>query len=327
MTGPVLVIGGAGYIGSHAILALKQKGIPSVIFDNYATGNRDIAERLEVPIFDGDAAKLQDLDKAFSTYQPSSVMHFAAFANVGESVAEPRKYYGNNVANTINLLDIMLKYGTKYFIFSSTCATYGTPEGLITEATPQAPINPYGRSKLMVEQILRDYDAAYGLKSVVFRYFNAAGADPSAIVGERHDPETHLIPLAIKASTGGKELSIFGSDYPTPDGTCVRDYIHVTDIAEAHILGLQHLQRGGNSDDFNIGTGSGNSVLEVINAVERLGGRKVPVNRIGRRAGDPPYLVAGSTKLQSTLNWVPKFPKLDQIVETALRWHETDAKR
>ena len=251
-------------------------------------------------------------------------MHFAAFTYVGESVEDPQKYYQNNVKNTLNLLQVMLEENVKYFVFSSTCATYGNPVEIpITESHPQNPINPYGKGKLMVETVLKDYSDAYRLKYASLRYFNAAGADPEGEVGELHDPETHLIPLILDVAAGRREdIKIFGTDYDTPDGTCIRDYIHVTDLAEAHILALEYLQNGGESDFFNLGNGNGFSVKEVIETAEEITGKDIKAAEAERRAGDPPILVGSSTKAKETLNWNPKYDELSKIIETAWNWHK-----
>jgi len=255
-------------------------------------------------------------------------MHFAAYAYVGESTSEPLTYYENNVAATVRLLKAIVESDVRMMVFSSTCATYGLPEAIpMTEDHPQRPINPYGATKLVVERMLQDADRAHGLRSVAFRYFNAAGAHPSGMIGERHAPETHLIPLALQAAAGIRDsVQIYGTDYPTADGTCIRDYIHVTDLAQAHVLGLRYLESGKPSDAFNLGNGNGFSVLEVIKAAERVTGREVEAVTAPRRAGDPPALVGSSTKARQVLGWTPKFDTLDSIIATAWAWHRTDAR-
>lgn len=322
----IFVVGGGGYIGSQAVLDLKKAGYKPIIIDNFSTGNRDIAQTLGVEIFEGNVGSESFLSEVFSKHTAAAVMHFAAFAYVGESVTDPAKYYRNNVSNTLTLLQKMRDHKLDRFIFSSTCATYGVPASVpITETTPQNPINPYGRTKLIVEGMLQDFAAAYGLQFVAFRYFNAAGADPAGQIGEKHDPESHLIPLAINAALKNGNLSVFGSDYPTFDGTCIRDYIHVSDIAEAHILGMKYLIEGGKSDFFNIGNGTGFSVLEVIKTIEKVSGKKVPYTVSARREGDPPALVAAADKIRNVLQWKPAFPDLVNIVETAWNWHLKNA--
>ncbi|MFO0617970.1 MAG: UDP-glucose 4-epimerase GalE [Polyangiaceae bacterium] len=321
----VLVTGGGGYIGSHMVVALEEAGYAPIILDDFRNSAPRIAERLGAPIERGsthDAALLRDV---FARHAPVAVMHFAALAYVGDSVREPGAYFHNNVAGTLTLLEAMREAGVDKFVFSSTCATFGTPDvEAIDEATPQRPINPYGQSKLMVEQILREYDRAHGLRSIALRYFNAAGAHPSARIGERHDPETHIVPLAIRSAMGAGELSIFGDDYPTPDGTCVRDYVHVCDLASAHLLALEALLAGGASDAYNLGTGRGHSVREVVGAVERAVGKPVTLRIAPRRPGDPAVLVANAEKARRVLGWAPRYPTIDAIVETAFRWHARD---
>ena len=318
----IIVFGGAGYIGSHAVLALQEAGYSPIIYDNFSNGNRSIATKLAVPLVEGEISDNKLLAQTFSKFNPIAVMHFAAFAYVGESVEDPSKYYHNNVNTTLVLLDELRKAKINNFIFSSTCATYGVPDRFpIDEQTTQNPVNPYGRTKLMVEQILSDFDKAYNFKSVIFRYFNAAGAHPSGIIGELHNPETHLIPLTFCAATGGQPLKVFGNDYDTPDGTCIRDYIHVSDIAKAHVLGLEYLLKNQTSDVFNIGTGTGTSVLEIINAVEKISGKKVDFIMNPRRAGDPAKLVADSQKIKKVLGWNPKHSQLSIIIKTAWDWH------
>jgi UDP-glucose-4-epimerase GalE len=319
----ILVLGGAGYIGSHAALALRRSGYEVVLYDNLSTGFRRLAQGFE--LVEGDIADEARLRPVLA--RVDAVMHFAAHAYVGESVENPRKYFQNNVVGALSLLNSALTAGIRRFVFSSTCAVYGIPERIpITEQTAREPVNPYGASKLFFENALAAYGRAYGLRSVSLRYFNAAGADENGEIGELHDPETHLIPLALVASTtNGPELQIYGSDYPTPDGTCVRDYVHVNDLADAHVRALQYLERNGvDSLAANLGTGRGHSVLEVIQAAENATGR--PVRRkIGpRRPGDPPVLVADPAKAQSVLGWTAK-RNLADIVSSAWTWMQKDA--
>lgn len=321
----VVVTGGAGYIGSHMVLALREAGWTPIVVDDFRNAAEHIAPRLGAPIERGSTHDGVFLRDVFARHRPVAVMHFAAYAYVGESVREPGKYFHNNVAGTLTLLEAMREAEIGAFVFSSTCATFGTPEGdVIDEATPQRPINPYGESKLVVERILKEYDRAHGVRSVVFRYFNAAGAHPTAAIGEHHVPETHLVPLAIEAAMRGTALSVFGDDYATPDGTCVRDYVHVCDLASAHLLGLEHLARGGASDAFNLGTGRGHSVREVVASVERAVGKPVRVEIAPRRPGDPAVLVAKADKARAVLGWSPRYVTLDAIVESAQRWHARD---
>jgi len=318
----ILIVGGAGYIGSHLNKEISKKGIKTVIFDNLSYGHRDF---VKWGTFEkGDLGNIEDIRSVFRKYPIEAVMHFAAFTYVGESVEDPQKYYLNNVKNTLNLLQVMLEENVKYFVFSSTCATYGNPVEIpITENHPQNPINPYGKGKLIVETVLKDYSDAYGLKYASLRYFNAAGADPDGEVGELHDPETHLIPLILDVASGKREdIKIFGTDYDTPDGTCIRDYIHVTDLAEAHILALEYLQNGGKSDFFNLGNGNGFSVKEVIETARKVTGKNIKAAEADRRPGDPPILVGSSDKAKRTLNWNPKYDKLSKIIETAWNWHK-----
>ncbi len=318
----VLVTGGAGYIGAHAVRELKKAGDEVVIFDNLIYGHRELAqgERLIV----GELENTALLRDVFAEHKFDAVMHFAAFAYVGESVENPSKYYRNNVAATLNLLDAMREAKVNRFIFSSTCATYGEPKEIpIPESHPQNPINPYGASKAMVERILQDYAVAYGLKFVALRYFNAAGADESGEIGEDHNPETHLIPLVLDAALGRrKHITIYGTDYDTPDGTCIRDYIHVTDLANAHVLGLKYLNEGGASDVFNLGNGNGFSVREVIDTARKVTGREIPVVEGARRAGDPAKLIGSAEKAKRVLGWKPKFNHLETIISTAWKWHQ-----
>ncbi|WP_375469867.1 UDP-glucose 4-epimerase GalE [uncultured Nostoc sp.] len=321
----ILVTGGAGYIGSHTVLALKQAGYNVVILDNLVYGHRDLVEKvLQVELIVGDTGDRALLDHLFKTRDIAAVMHFSAYAYVGESVTDPAKYYRNNVVGTLTLLEAMLTASVKKFVFSSTCATYGVPEFVpIPETHPQNPINPYGATKLMVERILSDFDVAYGFQSVRFRYFNAAGANPSGLLGEDHNPETHLIPLVLMTALGKREsISIFGTDYPTPDGTCIRDYIHVNDLADAHILGLEYLLKGGDSEVFNLGNGSGFSVREVIAAAEQVTGISIPVEERDRRPGDPPILIGTSEKARTILGWQPQYLSIKDIVAHAWQWHQ-----
>jgi UDP-glucose-4-epimerase GalE len=316
----VLVVGGAGYIGSQTVKQLARDGHHPVTLDSLVTGHREAV--LAGAFEEGNLTDLPFVRSVFARHTIDAVIHFAAYAYVGESVTDPAKYYENNVAATVALLKVMREAGVGRLIFSSTCATYGEPERVpLTEDHPRRPVNPYGRTKWMIEEILADYDRAYGLRSVVFRYFNAAGADPDGDIGERHSPETHLIPLAFEAIRTGKPLSVFGEDYPTSDGTCIRDYIHVSDLAQAHILGLERLLLGEGSAVFNLGNGRGYSVREVLSAVERVTGHKVPHVMAPRRPGDPAVLVGSAQKATAELGWRPAFADLEQIVGTAWRFH------
>jgi UDP-glucose 4-epimerase len=316
----IFIAGGAGYIGSHANKILNQKGYETVVYDNLVYGHREFCKWGHFVL--GDIADKDQLRLCFKTYPIEAVMHYCAFCYVGESVEHPAKYYRNNVINTLNLLDVMVEYGVKNFIFSSSCATYGNPiEIPMTENHPQVPINPYGRTKLMVEQILKDYDRAYGIRHVCLRYFNAAGADPDAEIGEWHEPETHLIPLVLQVAAGRRDyIQVFGTDYDTPDGTCVRDYIHINDLAAAHIAALDYLKDGGASTAFNLGNGNGFSVKEVIQTAERITGKSIKIIEGPRRPGDPPTLVGNADKARKILNWRPRYEHLDEIIETAWRW-------
>lgn len=320
----ILVTGGAGYIGSHAVLALKRAGYGVVVLDNLVYGHRELVEKLQVELIVGDTNDRALLDKLFATHNISAVMHFSAYAYVGESVTDPDKYYRNNVVGTLTLLEAMLAASIKQFVFSSTCATYGVPNQVpIPEDHSQNPINPYGFTKLAVERILMDFDVAYGLKSVLFRYFNAAGADPDGLLGEDHEPETHLIPLVLMVALGKREsVSIFGTDYLTPDGTCIRDYIHVTDLADAHILGMEYLLQGGDTAVFNLGNGNGFSVKQVIEAAEKVAGRDIKILESDRRPGDPPILVGSSDKARNILGWKPQYPDIQDIISHAWQWHK-----
>ncbi|WP_413306820.1 UDP-glucose 4-epimerase GalE [Bacillus sp. 1P10SD] len=319
----ILVVGGAGYIGSHLVKELVEKE-EVVVLDNLSTGHRAAVDSRAIFV-KGDLGNEEDLQMVFRSYPIKAVMHFAAYSLVGESVVDPLKYYENNVAATLTLLKVMMKFNVKNFIFSSTAATYGIPEvELIDETSATAPINPYGHSKLMVEKILADFSKAYGLNYVVLRYFNAAGAHKSAVIGESHDPETHLIPIVLQQLLGQREkVAVFGTDYDTPDGTCIRDYIHVTDLAEAHILALEALLTEKKSAEiYNLGNGLGYSVKEVIETCEKVTGVKANVEMADRRAGDPARLVASSQKIFTELGWKAE-RNLEQIIADAWNWHQT----
>lgn len=318
----ILVVGGAGYIGSHMVKMLLDRGYRVTTLDNLSTGYRDAVVGGEFLL--GDIGDRMFLDNLFSRYRFDAVMHFASFIQVGESVQQPAKYYENNFSNTLQLLDAMVAADVKRFIFSSTAAIFGEPvSDSIDESHPKNPINPYGRSKLMVEQALADYDHAYGLRSVCLRYFNAAGADPDGQLGERHEPETHLIPLVLQAASGFRpHISVFGRDYATPDGSCVRDYIHIYDLCEAHLLALEMLIREDRSAAFNLGNGNGFSVAEVIATAERVSGKKIKVVDAARRAGDPARLVADAQLAMNTLGWKPRYADLGLIIEHAWRWEQ-----
>jgi UDP-arabinose 4-epimerase len=320
MTPAILVTGGAGYIGSHVCKALAHGGYQPIALDNLSRGHADAVrwgplERLEL-------ADTEAVRRALERHRVMAVIHLAAYAYVGESEVAPELYYRNNVIGTLRLLDALRAAGVERIVFSSTCATYGAPRQLpIREDHPQEPLNPYGHTKLFIERVLRSYRAAHGLRSVSLRYFNAAGADPEGEIGEDHEPETHIIPLAIQAAFGRRSvIEIFGRDYPTPDGTAVRDYVHVTDLADAHVKALAHLQGGGESHSLNLGTGRGYSVLEVLDAVRRVCGRPVPVVDAPRRSGDSPSLVADATQAAKVLGWHPKFSDLETILDSATRW-------
>lgn len=316
----VLVVGGAGYIGSHMVWQLRHFGVRVVVLDDLSNGHADAV--LGAELVQGSIADVALLESLFAIHRFDAVMHFASFIQVGESVVDPAKYYANNVANTLRLLDAMRRHGVHRFIFSSTAAVFGEPAYCpIDEAHPQCPINPYGRSKLMIEQVLADYARAYGLRSVSLRYFNAAGAHPDALLGERHEPETHLIPLVLQAVAGKRpHISVFGTDYPTPDGTCIRDYIHVMDLADAHWRALQYLQAGGETAVFNLGNGGGYSVKQVIDTAAQVTGLPVPVQYGPRRAGDPVRLVADATRARQVLGWQPKYAELETIAWHAWKW-------
>lgn len=321
----ILVTGGGGYIGSHTVKLLTQAGYDVIIVDNLVYGHQDLVETvLNVKLIIGDLGDRQLLDTIFQEYHITAVIHFAAYTYVGESVTNPAKYYRNNVASSLNLLEAMQSAGVKNIVFSSTCATYGTPQKIpLTEDHPQHPINPYGTSKLMVEMMLKDFSNAYNLNFVAFRYFNAAGADMTGKLGEDHNPETHLIPLVLLTALGKRDaITIFGTDYPTEDGTCIRDYIHVEDLSSAHILGLEYLLNGGKSDFFNLGNGNGFSVKEVIETAQKITGIEIKIIIGDRRLGDPPILVGSSQKAQKILNWQPKYPDLETIISHAWLWHQ-----
>ncbi len=319
----ILVTGGAGYIGSHACKALAQAGFVPVTYDNLVTGWQDAVKF--GPFEQGDLLDRARLDEVFAKYQPQAVMHFAALSQVGEAMKEPARYWSNNVTGSLNLIEAAVTAGCLDFVFSSTCATYGDQDNVVLdENTPQHPINAYGASKRAIEDILRDFEAAHGLRHVIFRYFNVAGADPEGEVGEFHRPETHLIPLMLDAIDGKRDaLTVFGTDYDTPDGTCIRDYVHVCDLVDAHVLGLNWLQQGKDSRVFNLGTGSGFSVLEVIEQSKTVTNRAVPYTVGPRRAGDCTKLVSGSLRAEGELGWTPKRSTLETMITDAWRWHQT----
>ncbi len=323
----ILVTGGAGYIGSHCVLALLEKGYQVRIFDNFSTGHKKITAILSqfghLEVVQGDLNNSQDLANAFDPGGIEAVIHFAAFSQVAESVENPGKYYHNNVSGTVNLLNAMMMHDVKKIVFSSTAATYGEPEYIpIDEKHPQNPINVYGRTKLMIEQIMDDYDVAYNLKSVRLRYFNVAGADEKCRIGEWHDPETHLIPNILKSvCLTGRTFNMFGTDYDTRDGTCIRDYINVEDLARAHLLALEYLQKGGDTDFFNLGTNEGNTVREVFTSCEQITGKKINLEVKSRRAGDPASLVADNTKAKKILGWSPE-KSLDDSIRSAYIWEQ-----
>jgi UDP-glucose-4-epimerase GalE len=318
----VLVTGGAGYIGSHAAKALQRAGYRVVVYDNLVAGHRGAVQYGELVI--GDITDGTALRAAMAQHEISAVMHFAAFLDVGESVRQPVKYYRNNVVGAVTVLEAMAAAAIDSFVFSSTCATYGEPmETPIVETHPQNPINSYGESKLAIERALPHFERAYGIHSIALRYFNASGADPDGEIGEDHSPEIHVIPRAIEAATGGPGLTVFGDDYPTPDGTCLRDYIHVSDLAEAHVKALETIAETNKSGAYNLGTGHPHSVREVIETVSRVTGREVPWTLGPRRPGDPAVLYASAQKAHAELHWTPKYPELETIVRTAWDWHRT----
>jgi UDP-glucose-4-epimerase GalE len=317
----VLITGGAGYIGSHTNKLLSSAGYRTIVFDNLVYGHEEFVKWGTFHY--GDLLEIDQIRSIFSGHEISAVIHFAAFAYVGESVRDPEKYYRNNVAGTLNLLTAMREHGVPAIVFSSTCATYGTPAEIpIPETHSLMPINPYGWSKLMVEQMIADYARAYGLSSVILRYFNAAGADPEGEIGELHEPETHLIPLVVKAALGQSQaVVVHGNDYETPDGTCIRDYIHVNDLAAAHLQALRCLELGPGNRTYNLGNGNGYSVKDVLDQARSVGGREVPTVMGPRRQGDPPVLVGSSDLARRELSWSPDFPDLGTILEHAFAWH------
>ena len=318
----ILICGGAGYIGSHVNKELHRQGYKTVVYDNLVYGHPEAVKWGK--LIQADLADTEALNQVFFENRIDAVVHLAAYAYVGESVIEPEKYYWNNVYNTLNLLKAMRRHECRTVIFSSTCATYGIPDHVpISEDMPQRPINPYGATKLMVERIFRDYSNAYGLRFVVLRYFNAAGADPEGEIGESHDPETHIIPLVLDAASGRRpNICVFGTDYDTPDGSCIRDYIHVTDLADAHVLALRYLEGGRGSDFFNLGNARGTSVLEIIQTAQHITGKQIPVVFSERRPGDPPILTGCNEKAAHVLGWKPRFGEIDTIIAHAWNWHE-----
>jgi UDP-glucose 4-epimerase len=321
----VLVTGGAGYIGSHAVKELLRKGYRPIVFDNLQTGHRKASQN--ATFVEGDLSDSKKLKEIFQTNSIDAVMHFAADCQVGESVLNPSKYFKNNVKNSLNLIEIIEEFEVNKVVFSSSAAVYGEPQEIpISEKHPCAPTNPYGETKWIFEKVLQAFHNAGKLNYVSLRYFNAAGADPEGELGEDHLPETHLIPLVIKAALDGNAVPIYGTDYKTPDGTCVRDYIHVTDLANAHILALRKLEQGKNSGIYNLGNGNGYSVRKVIEAVKKVAGRNVDAVDSPRRPGDPARLVASSEKIKEALGWIPKYPDLETIVETAYQWHKKHPK-
>ena len=316
----VLVVGGAGYIGSHAVRVLESAGHETWIYDNLITGHRESVRQDR--LIEGELSDQDHIEQVLGDYGIDAVMHFAAFALVGESVSDPARYYGNNVAATLSLLDAMRRCNLKKLVFSSTTATYGEPkESPISEETPQAPINPYGFTKLVVERAMSDYSRAYGLGYAALRYFNAAGATPDGEIGEDHDPETHLIPLVLRVALGQRNgITIFGDDHATPDGTCVRDYVHVDDLAQAHLLALEHVTPG-NGLCLNLGTGQGSSVRQIIEACRNVTGHDIPAEVGPRRPGDPPMLIADASRAEKVLKWSPQYTDVEDIIRTAWRWH------
>lgn len=321
----ILVTGGAGYIGSHTAKLLAHSGYEPVTFDNLSTGHRSAVRW--GPLVEGDLANPGQVRKVIRQYRIDAVVHFAASAYVGESMSEPRKYFQNNVVNTLNLLDAMLDSDVKQIVFSSSCATYGIPNAVpVTEDSPQRPINPYGESKLFVERVLHWYGEAYSMRGTALRYFNAAGADLDGEIGENHDPETHLIPLVMHAALGKRpHIDLYGTNYPTLDGTAIRDYVHVTDLAEAHVLALRHLIDGGPSVALNLSAGRGHSIQEVITEVERVSGLRVLIHEAPRRAGDPAVLVGDPARAEDVLGWRAEHSSLESIIQTAWTWQKRAA--
>lgn len=323
MSKTVFVTGGAGYVGSHCAKAFAEAGWTVVTYDNLSRGHRDLVNWGE--LIEGDILDADRLKQALNRVKPDAVAHFAAFAYVAESMTAPEIYYRNNVTGTMTLLDAMRETEIEQLVFSSSCATYGISDDLITEQTPQNPINPYGETKLICEKMIRDYGAAHNIRSAILRYFNAAGCDPDGQTGERHDPEPHVIPLAIRGAMDGTfTFNILGGDYDTPDGTCVRDYVHVSDLADAHNQALSYLSDGGASDVFNLGTGRGYSVMELADAVSKVAGKPVPRVMAPRRAGDPPRLVASAGKAKQVLGWQPQQSDLETILSTAWAWFQRE---
>jgi len=318
----ILIAGGAGYIGSHCTLDFIRNGYECAVFDNLSEGHKEALQTEN--FYNGDLCNIDDIRNVFRKYPIEGVIHFAASCYVGVSVTDPQKYYYNNVVNTLNLLKVMLENNVKHIVFSSTCATYGNPVYTpIDESHHQAPVNPYGKTKLMIENIFQDYDRAYGLKYMALRYFNAAGADNGANIGESHSPETHLIPLVLQTALGEREsIKIFGTDYETPDGTCIRDYIHVNDLSKAHRLAFESLQNNAKSNFYNLGTGKGNSVKEIIEVGEKITGKLINKEFVERREGDPPILVASSLKAKNELNWEPDFTEISDIINSAWTWEK-----
>ena len=316
----ILVTGGAGYIGSHTVKQLLKRGYDVVVFDNLSEGHREFV--LSEHFVEGDLLDITSLRETFARYSIDAVLHFAALTKVGESVGDPQKYYDNNVVGTLNLLQVMKEHDVNRMVFSSSAAVYGDPKQVpIPEGHPKCPINPSGRTKWMMEQILDDYAHAYGLQYIALRYFNAAGSDPDGEIGEWHEPETHLLPIVLEAALGKRpNIEIFGTDYATPDGTCIRDFIHVIDLADAHILAIEHLDAGGESGAYNLGTGQGHSVREVIDVSREVSGKPIPVIEGARRAGDPPRLVADPARSLQKLGWKASRPQLSEIADTAWQW-------